>query len=256
MLFTMVSAATIKWIHALSQKKQRDEQGVFVAEGHKTIGELLPYFACNMLLTTEEQWLLHPLKLHNQTQLLKTSAQAVERASMQKTPQGMIAVFEKPNQKEELHVLSGLCLALDGIQNPGNLGTIIRLSDWFGINHIFCSPDSADVFNPKTVQATMGSLGRVHVSYTNLVELISENKGHIAIFGTFLEGTSLYSMTLPMDALVVLGSEGNGISTQVAAAIPQKLKIPSYPIETITAESLNVATAAAIICAEFRRAAF
>jgi TrmH family RNA methyltransferase len=253
----MVSVATLKWIRALSQKKYRDEQALFVAEGHKTIGELLPYFPCKMVLTTEEQWQLHPLNLDKQTQFLKASLQAVERASSQKTPQGMVAVFEKPSEEITTENLTpGLYLALDGVQNPGNLGTIIRLADWFGIRQLFCSFDSADVFNPKTVQATMGSLGRVHVSYVDLVELISKNKNHLPVFGTFLEGDSLFSMSLPTNALVVLGSEGNGISPQVAACISHSLKIPSFPIEAKTAESLNVATAAAIICAEFRRAAF
>ena len=253
----MVSAATLKWIHALSQKKNRDEQALFVAEGHKTIGELLPYFSCKMLLTTEEQWQLHSLKLDNQTQLLKAPLQSVERASAQKTTQGMVAVFEKSHEEITFEQLgSGLFLALDGVQNPGNLGTIIRLADWFGIRQLFCSFDSADVFNPKTVQATMGSLGRVHVSYVDLVELISKNKDHLPVFGTFLEGDSLFSMLLPPNALIVLGSEGNGISPQVASCIPHALKIPSFPVGTLTAESLNVATAAAIVCAEFRRSVF
>ncbi len=253
----MVSVATLKWIHTLSQKKHRDEQALFVAEGHKTIGELLPYFPCKMVLTTEEQWQLYPLNLDKQTQLLKAPLQAVERASAQKTPQGMVAVFEKPKEKTTTeNLIPGLYLALDGVQNPGNLGTIIRLADWFGIRQLFCSFDSADVFNPKTVQATMGSLGRVHLSYVDLVELISKNKEHLPVFGTFLEGDSLFSMPLPTNALVVLGSEGNGISPQVAACIPHALKIPSFPVGALTAESLNVATAAAIICAEFRRTAF
>jgi TrmH family RNA methyltransferase len=253
----MVSVATLKWIHALSQKKQRDEQALFVAEGYKTIGELLPFFQCKIVLTTEEQWQLHPLKLNIQTQLIKASLSAVERASVQITPQGMVAVFEKPRQDEKfLPLSSGLYLALDGVQNPGNLGTIIRLADWFGIRQIFCSYDSADVYNPKTVQATMGSLGRVRVLYTDLVELITTNKDHLPVFGTFLEGDSLFSMDLPKDALIVLGSEGNGISLRVKACIQHSLMIPSFPIGALTTESLNVATAAAIVCAEFRRTAF
>jgi TrmH family RNA methyltransferase len=249
--------ATFKWIHALSQKKQRDEQGLFVAEGHKTIGELLPFFHCKIVLTTEEQWQLHPLKLSIETQLIKASLSAVERASAQITPQGMVAVFEKPGQDEKLLPLSsGLYLALDGVQNPGNLGTIIRLADWFGIHQIFCSFDSADVYNPKTVQATMGSLGRVRVTYADLIELIMINKDHLPVFGTFLEGDSLFSVSLPKDALVVLGNEGNGISQHVKVCIKHSLMIPSFPIGAMTTESLNVATAAAIICAEFRRTAF
>jgi TrmH family RNA methyltransferase len=253
----MASVATLKWIHALSQKKQRDEQGLFVAEGHKTIGELLPFFHCKVVLTTEEQWQLHPLKLSIETQLIKASLSAVERASAQITPQGMVAVFEKPDQDEKLLPLSsGLYLALDGVQNPGNLGTIIRLADWFGIHQLFCSFDSADVYNPKTVQATMGSLGRVRVTYADLIELIMINRDYLPVFGTFLEGDSLFSVALPKDALVVLGSEGNGISQHVKVCIQHSLMIPSFPIGAITTESLNVATAAAIICAEFRRTAF
>lgn len=253
----MISAATLKWIHTLSQKKQRDEQSLFVAEGYKTIQELLPYFFCKLLLTTEEQWQSHPLNIDSRTETIQVAPKAIERASLQKTPQGMIAVFEKPVNKKEIPFLtSGLYLALDGVQNPGNLGTIIRIADWFGIKHIFCSPDSADAFNPKTVQATMGSLGRVSVSYVDLEEFIKKNINQLPIYGTFLEGESLFHVSLTQDALIVLGNEGNGISASVAKCIPKALKIPSFPEGAATAESLNVATATAIICAEFRRSTF
>lgn len=250
----MISTTTLKWIRSLADKSIRDTEGVFVAEGYKTIEELLPYFQCKLLLTTENQWFEHPLKLPMGTEMHQVPLKSIERASQQKTPQGMIAVFDKNNIKKDSNdIVDELYLVLDGVQNPGNVGTIIRLADWFGISAVICSMDCADVFSPKTVQATMGSLGRVNVLYVDLIQFIQQHKTHLPVFGTMLKGESIFNIHSPSKGLIVLGSEGKGISPKVEALIDQAITIPSFRQGFETAESLNVATAAAIVCAEFRK---
>ena len=151
-------------------------------------------------------------------------------------------------------VRSSLCLALDDVQDPGNLGTIIRLADWFGIEHIICSQNTVDVYNPKTIQATMGGIARVKVHYTSLPDFI-RSLGDTPVFGTFLDGKNMYEQPLSANGLIVMGNEGNGIGKEVATLINRKLYIPNYPAGQETSESLNVAIATAVICAEFRRQA-
>ena len=143
---------------------------------------------------------------------------------------------------------------MDDIQDPGNLGTIIRLADWFGIEHIFCSPNTVDVFNPKAIQATMGGIARVKVHYIALSELIHV-LGNVPVYGTFLDGKNMYEQPLSKNGIIVMGNEGNGIGTEVEKLVNRKLYIPNYPQERETSESLNVAIATAIVCAEFRRQA-
>ena len=145
-----------------------------------------------------------------------------------------------------------MCLALDDIQDPGNLGTIIRLADWFGIEHIFCSQGTVDVYNSKVIQATMGALARVKVHYCNLPELISSLKD-VPVYGTFLDGENIYDKPLSENGLIIMGNEGNGVSKEVSQLINNKLYIPNYPSGRTTSESLNVAIATAVVCAEFRR---
>jgi TrmH family RNA methyltransferase len=147
---------------------------------------------------------------------------------------------------------TNLVLALDRVQNPGNLGTIIRLADWFGISDIVCSEDTADCFNPKVVQATMGAILRVRVHYTNLAKWLGEQRG-VKVYGTFLEGENIYSMALDKNGVIVMGNEGQGVSSEVAAKVSHKLLIPPYPADRCGSESLNVAVATAVICSEFRR---
>lgn len=167
----------------------------------------------------------------------------------------MLAVFRQPEDTADFSVIShSLCLALDDIQDPGNLGTIIRLADWFGIEHIFCSPNTVDAYNPKTVQATMGGIARVKLHYTPLPELICALKG-IPVYGTFLDGEDIYCQPLSSYGLIVMGNEGNGIGKEVEQLINRRLYIPNYPADRQTSESLNVAIATAVVCAEFRRQA-
>ena len=150
------------------------------------------------------------------------------------------------------HQPSSLALALDGVQDPGNVGTIIRIADWFGITDIYCSPDTADVYNPKVVQATMGSLAHVHIIYCDLVALLREST--VPVYGTLLDGQDIYTQDLSQEGIIVMGNEGNGISPEVRQLISHKLLIPNFNPNTETAESLNVAIATAITCSEFRRA--
>jgi RNA methyltransferase, TrmH family len=247
----MLSASQIKFIRALSQKKERDATGLFIAEGSKTVGELLRYFDCRLLVLPKEDNIT--ALQGNIGETVYASPKEIDRASLQKTPQGMIAVLKKPELSALPDGESGLLLALDGIQNPGNLGTIIRLADWFGIRHIVCSPDTADAFGPKTVQATMGALGRVTLHYTDLPAFLKKIKPHLPVYGAFLEGKSIYTAQLPENAVIVMGNEGNGIADTVAQYIDNRLEIPSFANGAETSESLNVAVATAIVCSEFRR---
>ena len=181
----------------------------------------------------------------------------MERLSLLKTPSDSLALVEIPRCDLKPERLRGrLTLALDDVQNPGNLGTIIRLADWFGITDIVCSEASADCFNPKVVQATMGAILRVRVHYCDLeAYLAAERAAGTPIYGTFLEGENIYGTTLTEEGVVVMGNEGRGISQAAARAVTHKLFIPPYPAERHATESLNVAMATGIVCGEFRRQA-
>ena len=240
----MITRAEILAIKALATKQGREEQGAFIAEGEKLVGEI-------------RNSKLHIRKIY-QTKPLFADAEMVsekemERISQLKTANSVLAVVEIPKSKiASVKPDSSLVLALDRVQNPGNLGTIIRLADWFGISDIVCSEDSADCFNPKVVQATMGAILRVRVHYTNLAKWLGEQRG-AKVYGTFLEGENIYSAQLDKSGIIVMGNEGQGISTEVAATVSHKLLIPPYPADRSGSESLNVAVATAVICSEFRR---
>ena len=168
----------------------------------------------------------------------------------------MLAVFARRHDSEaDLCSIPSrqLVLALDGVQDPGNVGTILRVADWFGIEHVFCSPDTADAFAPKTVQATMGALSRVHVHYLELPEFLAALPDGVPVFGTFLDGDDMYACPVSPHGVIVMGSEGNGISSAVEHHVNSRLFIPSWPSGRMTSESLNVAIATAVVCAEFRR---
>lgn len=247
----MLSKNKIKYIRSLDLKKNRKEECAFVAEGHKLVGELLGHFPCRMLLATRSWLDTHP-NVEVQ-ELIEVTQDELSRASLLKTPQDVLAVFGQPQYPMEMEVISNsLCLALDDVQDPGNLGTIIRVADWFGIEHIFCSQGTVDVYNPKTIQATMGALARVKLHYCHLPSLIASLRD-VPVYGTFLNGKDMYEESLSANGLIVMGNEGNGISQEVASLINRKLYIPNYPPQRETTESLNVAMATGIICAEFRR---
>ena len=247
-----ITKSEIKQVRSLQQKKFRDELGLFVAEGDKCVEELQKGFELVALYREGE----------NATRV------EIEQMSGLQTPQGTIAVFRKPilPLAPSLEERAGgeVILALDGVQNPGNLGTIIRTCDWFGVHDIVCSCDTADCFNPKVVQATMGALTRVRVHYTDVAEWLASSNSPMegerpAIYGTLLEGEDMYEVLrqsgLSGEAgrVIVMGNEGNGISEEVRRLVTHPIRIPSYPKGAETSESLNVAIATAIVLAEFRR---
>jgi len=247
----MISKTKIRLISSLSLKKFRDETGLFVAEGSKLVLDLAPFFRCSILVATNDWLNIHKFKADD---IIELEADEFNKISNHKTPQGVLAVFEKPdyhwNEQELSHKLS---LALDDVQDPGNLGTIIRIADWFGITDIFCSEHSADAFNPKTVQASMGALARVNVHVVNLIEFLQKCQSELPIYGTLMNGENIYCKTLTQHGIIVMGNEGNGISSDVENFITERLLIPNFPFGQATSESLNVAVATALVCGEFRR---
>ena len=267
----MLSKATIKRIRALEQKKFRRQTGLFVAEGPKVVGDLLAAMsACEIFATAE--WLSENRNLITTATVTEVSDEELRRLSFLQHPQQVLATFPTPNSTNNQQATTSihqfdsplstwrgvggeasLSLALDGIQDPGNLGTIIRIADWFGIETVFCSPDTADAYAPKVVQATMGSLARVKIVYQDLATLIDALPTDFPVYGTLLDGRDIYAEPLTPHGLIVMGNEGNGISPEIAKKITRRLLIPNYPADRPTADSLNVAIATAITCAEFRR---
>lgn len=248
-----LSKNKLKWINALTLKKYRDADNCFIAEGPKVVEDLASRFRLHTLLATETY--LPKAQTLEVGELVIVSQQELEKASQLKTPHDCLAIFEKPTSQANVMELmpNELALALDGVQDPGNLGTIIRLADWFGISHIYCSAECADAFSPKTVQATMGALARVACHYVELPKLIASLRPTTPIYGTFLEGDDLYEKDLRAGGLLIMGNEGRGISPEIAELVTERLFIPNYPFDRSTSESLNVAVATSIACAEFRR---
>lgn len=249
----MISKNKIKQIRSLELKKHRNEQGLFVAEGNKLVSDLLFTFDSELIIA-KPSWMATQGDIPAK-ELLIADEEDIRKASFLKNPQDVIAIFHQPQWSlEEADPGSQLILVLDGVQDPGNLGTIIRLADWYGIEHIICSHDTADVFNPKVVQATMGALARVKIHYTDLEDYLSKQKDTgTTLYGTFLDGENMYAKELTPAGIIIMGNEGNGIRPSIEALINEKLFIPNYPVGSETSESLNVAMATAIICAEFRR---
>lgn len=249
----MLSKAKIKFIRSLEWKKFRKESNVFVAEGNKLVAEMLPFFTCEFLIA-KPSWMATQRDIPAR-ELVVAEEGDIRKASFLKSPQDVLAIFQCPHWDiTEIKPDKDLILTLDGVQDPGNVGTIIRLADWFGISHIVCSQDTADVFNPKTVQATMGALARVKVHYTDLESFLrAQSEQAIPLYGTFLEGENLYEKEIQNRGILVMGNEGNGIRPAIESLIRDRLYIPNYPEGKDTSESLNVAISTAVICAEFRR---
>ncbi|MDO5489801.1 MAG: RNA methyltransferase [Bacteroidaceae bacterium] len=247
----MISKATIKRIHALEMRKYRKNERLFVAEGPKLVNEL--YMSMKpVYVAALPEWIASNANLLNNTTYDTLTPEELQKASLLMHPQQVIALFQIPENELNLDLLKDeLILMLDGVQDPGNLGTIARVADWFGIRHIICSPDTADIYNPKAVQATMGALARVKFYYTELAMVLSQYSG--PIYGTFLDGNNIYKEELSRNGIIVMGNEGKGISQRTREMINRRLLIPNYPEGTLTTESLNVAIATSIVCAEFRR---
>ena len=246
----MISKNQIKFIRSLELKKNRKRESLFVAEGPKVIEELLKLKTPHTIIATKE-WIDNNPKISN---VIEVSERELESASLLKTPQQVLALFAIETTEQDLNIDNNkLYLALDGIQDPGNLGTIIRIADWFGIENIFCSTDTADIYNPKTIQATMGAIGRVKVHYVDLPAYIASLQEKAPVYGTFLDGESIYDKKLENHGIIIMGNEGKGISDECGKHVSERLLIPNYPVGRETSESLNVSTATAIICSEFRR---
>lgn len=231
----MISNSEIKWLRSLRDRKTRDGEGVFVVEGDKLVAEAL-----SSGLEVVGVWRRDEI-----------GDKAMERISSLSTPAPSLAVVKRRNPVEPAP--GGLCLALDSVRNPGNMGTILRIADWFGIDAVYASPDSVDVFNPKVIQASMGAIFRKDVHYTDIPLLCKAfSAAGIAVYGTFLDGSPLYSEDLPQEALIVMGNEANGIGGEAAALVEKRITIPSFA-KGPTAESLNVAVATAVTVSEFKR---
>ncbi|WP_426093924.1 TrmH family RNA methyltransferase [Flavobacterium sp. DSR2-3-3] len=240
----MVSKNQIKLITSLQQKKYRIANKLFFAEGVKGIQELLDSdFVLEHLYTTQNDFdavSMEKKTIVSESDLKKLTALA--------TPNSCLAVFKMPPEKPIIE--TGLIVVLDSIRDPGNLGTILRLCDWYGIQQVLCSKETVDVYNPKVVQATMGSVARVNINYIDLNAFVATTK--LPVFGTFMDGTNIYKSVLPKEGIIIMGNEANGISTELEKLVTSRLAIPRFGNLQKT-ESLNVATATAIFLSEFRR---
>ena len=244
-----MTKAEIQHIRSLQDKRNRDEEGLFVAEGAKLVEEI----ASSTLTVRRIYTTRTDLKGAN---VEVVDSKTMERLSGLKSASDTLAVVEQPRYRLNLNTLTkSLVLALDGVQNPGNLGTIIRLADWFGVEDILCSKECADCFNPKVIQATMGAILRVRIHYVeDLPQLLSKaHEEGMPIYGTLLDGDNIYGTTLTPTGIIVMGNEGRGLSEECRKVVTHRLLIPAYPAERPTSESLNVAMATGITLSEFRR---
>ncbi len=250
----MISKKIQKEIRQLGNKKFRDEEGLFLAEGGKCVPELLTAFSCRTVVATAHWLTENAHLLPSDIEILEVSCDELQRISIQQHPQDVLAIFRQPSLLPAPLVGKGdLIIALDGVQDPGNLGTILRIADWYGVKHLVCSPDCADAYSPKVVQSSMGSLGRVIVHRQSLVAWLRRQGGNIPIYGTTLQGESLYETAVAAHGVIVMGNEGRGLSKPVRDCLTRELFIPRFPTGSTTPESLNVAVATAIVCDAFRR---
>ncbi len=256
----MISKNQIKQVKQLETKKNRQQERLFVAEGPKVVGDLLAAGFRPAEVFATPEWIAQNEQLRKdieatpekQYKVVEVTPEELRKVSFLQHPQHVLAVFPLPSASDvSRQPLSPLTLALDGVQDPGNLGTIIRIADWFGIDTIVCSPDTADAWSPKVVQATMGSIARVNIVYTDLKEYLQQTP--LPICGTLLDGSDIYAQELPTKAIIVMGNEGNGISDEIRQMVTHRLLIPQF---RPGAESLNVAIATAITCSEFRRRSY
>lgn len=243
---------TIKLTKSLADKRSRTEHGLFVAEGRKLVEEV-----CRAGMRVRDIFATEGVAGVRGAEIHTISPTDMGRISSLKTASDILAVVEIPrHQPLDTPSADTLTLALDNVQDPGNMGTIIRIADWFGISDIVCSMQSADCYNPKVVQATMGAIARVRVHYTDLEAFVSAaSQAAVPVYGTFLEGDNIYGHPLSAGGIVVMGSEGDGISGEIEKLVSRKLFIPPFPADGQSSESLNVAVATAITCSEFRRRA-
>jgi TrmH family RNA methyltransferase len=257
----MISNTKSKLLRSLRHKKYRDQHRLFLVEGEKMVRELIEYgsesrFPIEELFATPE-WAdqHHKLLEHRKLDVIETSPAEIKKVSNLVTPQAVIALVSIPSQRFQMETLLNTpVLAFESIRDPGNLGTIIRTADWFGIRHLVCSPDSTDLYNPKVVQSTMGAITRVQVHYQDLETLLrSQVIKAKTLIGTFMEGENIYESSLRPDPLILFGNESQGLSGNIRSLLHYKIGIPSFSPEGRGSESLNVASAVAVVCSELRR---
>ena len=254
----MLSKSRIRMIRSLDIKKNRLACGLFLAEGKKLVSDLLDSeIEIEFLVSTPQNL---PFFLRSGTyppEIIEASEEEIKKASLMRNPQGCLAVCRIPGHElPEDAGENSLIICLQDIQDPGNMGTILRLSDWFGIGDIVCSPASADVYNPKVIQATMGAIGRIRVHYSALAPFLRLKKEkNVTVYGTFPEGENIYSTSLTPEGIIVLGNEGKGISEELYPLLSRRITIPDFSAGNQKPESLNVSIAAAIVVSEFRRRA-
>ncbi|MDD4226465.1 MAG: RNA methyltransferase [Mariniphaga sp.] len=251
----MIGKIKAKQIRSLSQKKFRNKSRTFLVEGTKVVLEVLnSHVRVKELFATVEFLTENQGNLIRAERITEISEEEIKGISLLKHPQQCLALCSLPHTEPLPRKLTGLSLYLDSIQDPGNLGTIIRISDWFGLEYLFCSPDTADMYNPKVIQASMGSFCRVKTVYSSFDNLMQVcHHSNIPVFGTCLEGHNIFTGKLPPAAVVVLGNEGSGVRSEILQQTTQNLMIPSFNPGKNRAESLNVAVSTGIICCEFRR---
>ena len=256
-MFQKISKNQLKQIAFLKEKKFREREGLFVAEGEKIVEELIhsdfeiiSILASNGWLTENEKL----LKKINSNKVFEITSIELQKISSLKTPNQVVAIVKVPEATLENSKLENkLTLVLNNIQDPGNLGTIIRLADWFGIETIICSENTVELFNPKVIQATMGAFLRVNVFYKNLIAFFEDINAKIPVYGAFLDGNNIYNETLSESGIIVMGNESKGISDEISKYITHKITIPTFTNKPDKTESLNVSVATAIICSEFKR---
>ncbi len=246
----MLSKKIVKYIQSLSQKKLRDEEGVFMAEGPKLVGEFLASesFTCK-IICAQKEWFSENEKLFNISvpDIYEADEDILRKISLLKTPNKVVAVFEKRESNLQPQLSSKITLILEGISDPGNMGTIIRIADWFAIHNIICSEDSVDCYNPKVIQSTMGSLARVHILYTDLTTFFLAHK-NISIYAATLSGKNILEFKNLQEGFILIGNESTGVSEKLLAISKEQITIPRYG----NAESLNAAVATGIILSHLR----
>ena len=239
-----LSKSNLKLITSLQQKKYRQKHQLFIAEGVKVVSELLnSSLEVAHIFTVDTSF-----ELANNTECTVISENDLKKISTLKTPNKVLGLFKIPAKKEINN--QSFVVALDAVNDPGNLGTIIRLCDWFGVTELVCSKNTVDCYNQKVVQSSMGSLTRVNISYVDLPSFLLETT--LAVYTADMDGENIYKATLPKKSVLVMGNEANGISNEIAAIVKHRLTIPRFG-EIQKTESLNVATATAILLSEFKR---
>jgi len=259
----MISSARSKLLRSLQQKKFRDQHLLFLVEGEKMVRELTGNAPDQRVRVREifatPEWIGQNAKhLHlTDIEVVEATQAEIKKVSTLLSPQPVVALVSRPDYKLEIEeLLNHPVLAFESIRDPGNLGTIIRTADWFGIMHIVCSPDSTDVFNPKVVQSTMGAIARVNVHYHDLSALLeSPVLKEKAVYGTFLEGENIYETSLEAAPLILFGNESHGLSDRLDRYIQHRISIPSFSRKGKGSESLNVASSVAVVCSEMKRRA-